>query len=156
VTLPCTLWFLDKGKREGKRADQVLFIDARHTFHQVDRAQRDFTDAQIEFLANIVRLWRGEEIEANWGSQDLLASNGLDGGYADVLGLCKAATRDEIEVQGWSLNPGRYVGAKAGEAEDIDFAQRLEELHEEFERLTADAGRHAKHISMNVARLLEA
>ena len=30
VTLPCTLWFFDKSKRDSERADQVLFIDARH------------------------------------------------------------------------------------------------------------------------------
>jgi type I restriction enzyme M protein len=41
VTLPCTLWFLDRGKRKTSRADQVLFIDARHLYHQIDRAHRD-------------------------------------------------------------------------------------------------------------------
>ena len=60
VTLPCTLWFFDKGKAKTARKDQVLFIDARHVFRQIDRAHRDFTPAQVEFLANIVRLWRGE------------------------------------------------------------------------------------------------
>ncbi len=155
VTLPCTLWFLDKGKRGGERADQVLFIDARHTFHQIDRAHRDFTDAQIEFLANIVRLWRGEEVEANWESRDLLAANGLVGGYTDVAGLCKAATRTEIAAQGWSLNPGRYVGATAGEAEDVDFAERLEELQEEFERLTAEARGLESRIGEATALVLE-
>jgi type I restriction enzyme M protein len=52
VTLPCTLWFLDRGKAETERRDQVLFIDARHTYRQIDRAHRDFTPEQIEFLAN--------------------------------------------------------------------------------------------------------
>jgi type I restriction enzyme M protein len=40
VTLPCTLWFLDRGKGRLKRKDQVLFIDARHIFNQIDRAHR--------------------------------------------------------------------------------------------------------------------
>lgn len=41
--------------------------------------------------------------------------------YWDVAGLCKIATLDEIEAQGWSLNPGRYVGvAQRQEAEDFD------------------------------------
>jgi type I restriction-modification system DNA methylase subunit len=39
VTLPCTLWFLDKGKTRTSRAAKVLFIDARHIFRQIDRAQ---------------------------------------------------------------------------------------------------------------------
>ena len=41
VTLPCTLWFLDRGKKKTKRKDKVLFIDARHTFRQIDRAHRE-------------------------------------------------------------------------------------------------------------------
>ena len=68
VTLPCTLWFLDKAKRTGPLADHVLFIDARRTFRQIDRAHRDFTTAQIEFIANIVRLWRGTEMFLAQGS----------------------------------------------------------------------------------------
>jgi len=38
----------------------VLFIDARHTFRQVDRAHRKFSPKQIEYPANIVRLYRGD------------------------------------------------------------------------------------------------
>ena len=62
VTLPCTLWFLDKGKQGTPRADKVLFIDARHIYRQIDRAHREWTEAQIGYLANIVRLYRGEEL----------------------------------------------------------------------------------------------
>ena len=42
--------------------------------------------------------------------------------YADIPGLCKVATRAEIEAQGWSLNPGRYVGVAEREADDGDCA----------------------------------
>jgi type I restriction enzyme M protein len=55
VTLPVTLWFLDKGKRIGERAEEVLFIDAREIYNTIDRAHRDWTPLQLEFLANIVR-----------------------------------------------------------------------------------------------------
>jgi type I restriction enzyme M protein len=37
--------------------------------------------------------------------------------YADVPGLCKAATLKEIEEQAWSLNPGRYVGVAPAAAD---------------------------------------
>src|SRR6185369_14392338 len=91
VTLPCVLWFLDRGKLSTGRADEVLFIDARHVFNQVDRAHRDFTDAQIEFLANIVRLWRGKEPELAFGSEALLRERlGGLGTYRDVPGLSRA------------------------------------------------------------------
>ena len=59
VTLPCTLWFLDNAKRNTDRGDKVLFIDARHIYQQFSRAHRQFTPQQLEFLANIARLYRG-------------------------------------------------------------------------------------------------
>lgn len=107
VTLLRTLWFLDRGK-PAERKDRVLFIDARQIFTQADRAHREFAAAQIEFIANIVRLYRGPAPETANGSQ--MSEKFPDGKYADVAGLCKAATLKEIEVQGWSLNPGRSRG----------------------------------------------
>jgi type I restriction enzyme M protein len=155
VTLPCTLWFFDKGKISTNLEDKVLFIDARHIFRQIDRAHRDFTPQQIEFLANIVRLYRGEEIELDQGSETLLAEKGLSDGYLDVPGLCKVVTRAKIEVQSYSLNPGRYVGAAAREAEDVDFAERLEELNEKLVVLNAEALELEAQIAMNVVSVLE-
>jgi type I restriction enzyme M protein len=129
VTLPCTLWFLDRGKAKTPRKDKVLFLDARHIFHQVDRAHRDFMPDQIEFLANIVRLYRGEQPETMNGSASMVKEKFPVGKYVDVAGLCKVATLSEIEAQGWSLNPGRYVGVAEREADDFDFKERLEELN---------------------------
>jgi type I restriction enzyme M protein len=101
------------------RADTVLFIDARHIYRQVDRAHRDWTPAQIGFIANLVRLYRGEAPDFTLGGEETAAKLkevfGDAPTYADVPGLCKAATLAEIEAQGWSLNPGRYVGVAAGE-----------------------------------------
>ena len=139
VTLPCTLWFFDKGKRSTDRADKVLFIDARKVFNQIDRAHRDFLPEQIELLANIVRLYRGEEPETDEGSAELMAASFPDGTYVDVAGLCGLRTIDEIEAQGWSLNPGRYVGVTAAEDDGFEFYERLEELGEEFTTLSNEA-----------------
>lgn len=55
VTLPATLWFFDKGKTDNK----ILFIDARNVFTTIDRAHREFSDEQIQNLALISRLNRG-------------------------------------------------------------------------------------------------
>ena len=138
VTLPVTLWFLDRGKRNTDRADQVLFVDAREIYNQLDRAHRDWTPQQIEFLANLVRLWRGEEPEFDAGSQEMLRAVLPDGTYADIIGLCCATTFDEIEEQGWSLNPGRYVTPAAYE-HSHDFETRMAELAVSFEELSNDA-----------------
>jgi len=167
VTLPCTLWFLDKGKarsKHAKRADIVLFIDARHIYRQVDRAHRDWTPAQIGFIANLVRLYRGEALEApkegaGETAQKLIEVFGQnekgETAYRDVPGLCKAATLAEIEAQGWSLNPGRYVGVAPGEeVSDEDFKEQLETLNEELESLNAQALELQARIAQNVASLL--
>jgi type I restriction enzyme M protein len=155
VTLPCTLWFLDRGKQKTDRRDKVLFIDARHIYQQIDRAHRDFTPADVEFLANIVRLYRDEAPETVNDSAALLKEKFPKGKYADVPGLCKVATLKDIEAQGWSLNPGRYVGVTERAADEFVFAERLEELNEELETLNAEARELEERISENVVKLLE-
>ena len=90
VTLPVTLWFLDKGKANTARADTVLFIDARYIYRQVDRAHRNWTDAQIGFIANLVRLYRGESLDVTFGGDAAL------GKIKEVFGnnpLCGCCTR---------------------------------------------------------------
>lgn len=157
VTLPVTLWFLDRAKAKGTRGDQVLFIDARHIFQQDSRAHRSFTPEQIEFLGNIVRLWRGEEEEAVAGSAPAMTATFGDDGYKDVPGICKVASRAEIAAQDWSLNPGRYVGVAPGEVQDDEgFKLRLEAMQEELEALNVEAARLQVAVAENVAELLEA
>ncbi|MDI6707432.1 MAG: N-6 DNA methylase, partial [Bacillota bacterium] len=155
VTLPCTLWFFDKSKRQTERGNKILFIDARNIYRQVDRAHREFTPEQIEFIANIVRLYRGEPVETASGSEDMLKEKFPEGKYMDVPGLCKVATIEEIEAQGWSLNPGRYVGVSQKDEEDFDFMEKLQELNEELERLNAEAAELEERIRENVEKLLE-
>ena len=156
VTLPCTLWFLDRGKRGTGREDAVLFIDARHIYNEIERPHRDFKPRQIEFLANIVRLYRDEEPENRHDSVGMLTEGFPGGGYRDVPGLCKMAGIEEIEAQGWSLNPGRYVGVAAREEDDFDFFERLEELNEELEALNSEARGLEERIAGNVIQLIEA
>jgi len=170
VTLPCTLWFFDKGKKGTDRENEVLFIDARNIYRQIDRAHRDFTPKQIEFISSIVRRYRDEEqvhyqvaaepdtdYEANGSAvtqpddMDELFPNGE---YQDIPGLCKVATNEEIEEQGWSLNPGRYVGVAEREEDDMDFQVRLEELYEELEILNSEATSLEDQISRSISEIL--
>ena len=161
VTLPCTLWFLDRDRKKTPRAEKVLFIDARHVYRQVDRSHRDWPPEQVSFLANVVRLYRGEEPDFTLGGEAAQAKLqevfGKKLAYRDVPGLCKAATAKEIAVQGWSLNPGRYVGVAPGEeVSDEDFKEKLETLNEELEKLTSQAHGLEEAIAKNVAEILEA
>ncbi len=161
VTLPCTLWFLDKGKARTERADKVLFIDTRHIYRQIDRAHRDWTEGQIGFIANLVRLYRGETPDLTCGGSEALGKLkemfGESPTYADIPGLCKVASLAEIQAQGWSLNPGRYVGVAPGEdVSDEDFKEKLATLNEELEGLNANARALEKTIAENVAGILGA
>ena len=110
VTLPATLWFIDKAKVNTDKKDEILFIDARNIFTQIDRAHRKFSDEQIKNLSVITRLYEGDakafndlikEYEDNkkkldnpdyWQEQiDWLNDRFPDGEYQDVIGLCKVA-----------------------------------------------------------------
>ena len=150
-----------EGEQRGARySDTVLFIDARHIYRQVDRAHRDWTEGQIGFLANVVRIYRGEESDFTLGGAEAEAKLkevfGKKLKFADVPGLCKAATIKEIEAQGWSLNPGRYVGVAPGEdVSDEDFKEQLETLNEELETLNVQARELEQTIARNVAEILE-
>lgn len=119
VTLPATLWFFDKQKAETEKRDEILFVDARNVFTQVDRAHRKFSNEQIKNLAIITRLYEGDtdafadliaeyktklseapefaedkEVmpKSYWQSNiDWLLERFPDGEYRDVIGLCKVA-----------------------------------------------------------------
>lgn len=155
VALPCTLWFFDRGKANKSRRDKVLFIDARHLYRQVDRAHREFTPEQIEFVANIVRLYRAVPPEFENGSERMLTERFSKLKYADVPGLCSVATVKDIEKQNWSLSPGRYVGVKKRPPDEFDFLEHFEKLNEELEILNGDARSLEEQISSNAAELLD-
>lgn len=154
VTLPVTLWFLDRAKHQTRVADEVLFVDARGIYRQVNRAFRDYEDRQLEFLANVVRLWRGRAPEFRTGSEELLNTAFPGGGYADVVGLCKAASRAQIELEGWSLNPGRYVGVNVS-SEGLEITQRLEAIYEDLEQLNVESIDLGERVASALAGLLE-
>ena len=140
VTLPCTLWFLDINKRNTNRNGNILFIDARNIFRQVDKAHRDFDDNQIRLIAEVVRSFRKEN-----GSKT----------YENIRGFCYVATFAEIEEQGLSLNPGRYVGSTEQVRDDFDFKDRLETLNQELENLNEESSVLEESISSSMKKMLE-
>lgn len=166
VTLPATLWFFNK-QRTNK--DEILFIDARNIFTQVDRAHRKFSDEQIKNLGIITRLYEGDS-EAFWqlvdeykkaGKQeevDWLLERWPEGKYRDVIGLCKVAKitgEDGIEDNDWSLNAGRYVGVVIEDdgMTSEEFSQEMLSLNSEFSKLNAEAVDLQKEIEKNMVEL---
>src|SRR3990167_4178283 len=136
VTLPVTLWFLDRGKRKTDRKNKILFIDARNIYRQIDRAHRDWTDEQIEQITSIVRDYRGDPSS----TAKLTTGQGIGKKYKDIKGLCKIATIDEVKKAGYSLNPGRYVGVTDnGGGDGGNFGEKVKKLHSELKGLTDEA-----------------
>jgi type I restriction enzyme M protein len=165
VTLPCTLWFLDKNKKGTKREHQVLFLDARQIYNQIDRAHREFTPNQIAFLATIVRLYRGEDLNGyifnpdgiNLSEQQIEKVDHIfvTGKYEDISGLCKVASMIDIETQSWSLNPGRYIGITERTSDTKNVFEHLQELSEELEALNIEAHNLERQISDNISGIIE-
>lgn len=178
VTLPATLWFFDKGRIN---KDEILFIDARNIFTQVDRALRKFSDEQIKNLSIITRLYEGDsesfyelikEYENNRDNAekeenkkyyqkqiDWLQERFPEGKYEDVTGLCKVAKlegEDGIIEQDYSLNPGRYVGVVIEDdgmtAEE--FKEEIFNLNSEFKKLNKEAKELESKIEENLNKLV--
>lgn len=76
-----------------------------------------------------------------------------EGVYADVLGLCKAATIAEIEEKGWSLTPGAYVGVAPVEDDGVNFEERMAEIHRELLSLQAESNDLMDIISKNMKEM---
>lgn len=218
VTLPATLWFFDKARREDKR---VLFINARNTYRQIDRAHREFSPEDIANLACIRHLYQGDteyynklieryqaeqirldgelnaaiadeqeiqkEVKAFQeenpdkqlnrdlkrrsdeaaqliadlqkqiayfeGKEQWLVDNFPEGTYRDVIGLCKAASIEEIREQDYSLNPGRYVGVSF-DVEDLDdFRESMSDLKAELSALNDKSAELMESIMSNLNQL---
>lgn len=177
VTLPATLWFFDKNKPNTDKKGEILFIDARNVFTQVDRAHRKFNDEQIKNLGIITRLYEGNtqayqnllnEYKSNletqdnkeyWQEQiDWLNERFPDGVYQDVIGLCKVAKidgEDGIKDQDYSLNAGRYVGVVIEDdgMTKEEFKDTMLSLNTELEKLNQEAEQLEEQISLNIRGL---
>jgi len=114
----------------------------------VTRARKAADQARqvaVEQLRQVRYFWR----QAHW-----LTERFPDAKLCDVEGLVKLVGRAEIEVNDWSLTPGRYVGvAPQEEDEDFDFEEALREIHVELEDLNAEAAQLAAAIKRNFEEL---
>lgn len=216
-SLPCTLWFFDRGKADSIR-DKVLFIDARNYYTVVDRTLNEWSEWQLKNLNAIVWLYRGEvekykallqEYDKALGSHDYAErtetlNKGIEtlkqeqkaaveqaekkakkkvaaeydekiqklteqlivaqdaqwlfdkfgkGKYQDIAGLCKIATRKEIEDKNWSLTPGAYVGVAPVADDGVDFGTRMQEIHTELLQLHKEADELMNTITANLKEL---
>ncbi len=140
--IPACLWFLARNKNPGKglrnRRGQVLFIDARKLGVLVDRTRRELTDEEIQKIADAYHAWRGEP---NAGK------------YADVAGLCKSASLEDIRKHGHVLTPGRYVGAAEQEDDGEPFEEKMLRLSALWREQRAEAAKLDAAIDANLKEL---
>ncbi|MBC7091242.1 MAG: type I restriction-modification system subunit M [Nitrososphaeria archaeon] len=120
VPLAVSLWFLRKTKPESMKR-KVLFIYAKKMFKQVSRRQVVLTE---EHIARIVEKFR-------------MFENGMPEEKINEVGFAKIAPIDEIEKNGYTLTPGRYVGIKA-EEEETPFEEKMKIYSAELSKLLAE------------------
>ena len=124
VTIPVTLWFITKGK---KQKGKTLFIDARKMGYMVDRKHRDFTDEDIQKLADTFKAFQ-------------------DGTLKEVKGFCAVADIQAIAAQDYILTPGRYVGIEEQEDDGEPFDEKMKRLTSELSEMFAKSHELEKEI----------
>ncbi|MCL2507253.1 MAG: SAM-dependent methyltransferase, partial [Endomicrobia bacterium] len=115
--IPACLWFLRKQK---KRKNEILFIDARNIGFMADRVLREFTDKDTSKIADTYHTWRLDEDAPK------------DKQYKDIKGFCKSAKLEEVKNNDYVLTPGRYVGTEEAEEDSEPFEQKFERLTKEL------------------------
>lgn len=113
VTIPVTLWFITKGKRQ---KGKTVFIDARKMGHMVDRKHRDFTEEDIQKLADTFSAFQ-------------------NGTLKDEKGFCAVVTTEDIAKQDYILTPGSYVGIEEQEDDGEPFDDKMKRLTSELSEM---------------------
>ena len=137
--IPASLWFLSRNKANGKfrnRVDEILFIDARNMGHLINRRTREFSDEDIQKIAQTYHNWRNP-----------------DGDYEDVKGFCKSATVGDVAALDYVLTPGRYVGLPDDE-DDFNFTERFTKLTSELKEQMLEEERLNVQILENLNKIV--
>lgn len=138
--IPCTLWFLSKNRNGEKgfrkRADEILFIDARKlgTLIPGSRKQKQLSDLEIERVSAIYREFKNiKKIES-------------------IAGFCHVADLAEIREYHYSLTPGRFVGSPDdGDGDAEPFEDKIVRLKDLLESQIEESRRIAAEINQNWA-----
>lgn len=124
VTIPVSLWFISRDK---KQKGKTIFIDARKMGEMVDRKHRDFSDDDINKIADTFEAFQNGDLE-------------------DIKGFCAVVETKDIEKQDYILTPGRYVGIEEQEEDDEPFEEKMERLTSELSEMFARSHELEKEI----------
>ena len=133
--IPVCLWFLtnDKTLNGRDRRGETLFIDARALGTMETRVLKILTEEDITKVGDTVQCWKSGN------------------GYEDVLGFCKSVSQQEIEKNGYSLTPGRYVGALIEELSTEEFSEKIDALKENLRNLRVSSQELEKKIDHSLS-----
>ncbi|MCB1994863.1 MAG: type I restriction-modification system subunit M [Burkholderiaceae bacterium] len=139
--IPACIWFLTRDKANGfnlnkkkrDRRGQFLFIDARQMGYMKDRVLRDFTQADIQKVADTFHAWQ----------------QGV--GYEDVKGFCFSASLDDVRKHEHVLTPGRYVGAEDQADDGEVFADKMARLTAQLAEQFEESAKLEDEIKKNLA-----
>jgi type I restriction enzyme M protein len=132
--IPACLWFLSRSKAKGRRAGEILFIDARNLGRLINRRTRELAPEDIARIAETYHHWKNAEP------------------YEDIKGFCCSASIERVRELDHVLTPGRYVGLP-DEEDDFDFAERFASLKAEFEAQLKEEARLNKQIEENLKKV---
>lgn len=124
-SLPCSLWFFDKGKKE-ELLDKVLFIDARNYYTVVDRTLNEWSDWQLKNLNAIVWLYRGEIDQYQTLLDEYTEALG-DRDFADVL---KTLEEQKAQLTAEGKEAAAAAPRKEKKAVEAEYAQKIATVEE--------------------------
>lgn len=140
-SLPCSLWFFDKGKSEEIK-EKVLFIDARNYYTVVDRTLNEWSEWQLKNLNAIVWLYRGEIEKYHQLIAEYKNVLGEDISFEESLHLLKEELKNlqkhaKIEVEVAGRNDKKRVQTYydkliVAKNEEITVAKEAVWLYEKF------------------------
>lgn len=107
--IPACIWILRRER--STRENEILFIDASDMGEMVTRVHREFTEEELDTIADTYHNWRKNTEK-----------------YEDIKGFCKSANLEEVEKHRFVLTPGRYVGIKEEEDDGIPFEEKMAKL----------------------------
>jgi type I restriction enzyme M protein len=139
--IPVCLWFLDRDKGssgERDRRGEVLFVDARSMGQRISRTQIELGDEELQLIVDTYHAWRGQD-------------RAFD--YADEPGFAASVALADIERAGFTLSPGRFVGAPDEEEDEVAFEERMAELVETLEAEMAESERLAVEVREALAKV---
>lgn len=129
-SLPCHLWFFDKGKPEANK-DKILMIDARNTYRVVSSTINDFSDGQLLNLTTIVQLYRGNTDAVSQAEkahkQALKEQFEIVKGHYNVLAK-------ELEQLSVNLKNEDVIIPETIDFSNIDNPQTAKEIYKSFEK----------------------